>query len=187
MKRAPKLPSALKRTRKAEPKLPELRLEVLAHHLAESERRLDDLDGTIGSDWAEENGYRDGLIDALKTLGGYKPMRPVWTLADFDDSVRRTINNPGKTPEQHLAGFALGLAGEAGEFVDLIKKHLFHDHPLDTEKARLELGDVLWYVAACAQQLGLTLDQIATDNHDKRRRRYPGKFDPARSLNRGKS
>lgn len=161
--------------------------EVLAHHLAESERRLRDLEAR-GAHWVkvgEERAYREALIDCLKTLGAYMPTDPVWTLADFQEEAKRTITHPGKTPEQHLSGFALGLAGEAGEFADLIKKHQLHDHRLDMDKAREELGDVLWYVAALAAQLGLTLDQVAEANSRKRALRYPEAFDPARSQNRG--
>jgi NTP pyrophosphatase (non-canonical NTP hydrolase) len=79
---------------------------------------------------------------------------------------------------------ALGLAGESGEYADLIKKHLFHSHALDREKARKELSDVLWYVAVAAHQLGFTLSSVAQANVDKLRARYPDGFDPLRSQNR---
>lgn len=44
----------------------------------------------------------------------------------------------------HLTCF--GLSGEAGEVVELVKKHLYHGKPLDPGKFHLELGDVLWYL-----------------------------------------
>lgn len=44
----------------------------------------------------------------------------------------------------------MGLAGESGEFVDLVKKHLFHGKYLDREKALKELGDTRWYLEALA-------------------------------------
>ncbi|MEL6177405.1 MAG: nucleoside triphosphate pyrophosphohydrolase family protein [Myxococcota bacterium] len=83
-----------------------------------------------------------------------------------------------------LANGALGLAGEAGEAADLIKKHLFHDHPLDRDKLRDELGDVLWYVATLARTLDLDLAQVAQRNIDKLRIRYPEGFSAERSRNR---
>ena len=49
-----------------------------------------------------------------------------------------------RTPEQQLANAALGLAGEAGEVADTLKKHLFHARPLDREAVVKELGDCLW-------------------------------------------
>ncbi len=83
-----------------------------------------------------------------------------------------------------IANGALGLAGEAGEAADLVKKHLFHGHPLDKAKLRSELGDVLWYVATLADAVGLELDDIAANNVEKLRARYPEGFSTERSQNR---
>ena len=70
---------------------------------------------------------------------------------------------------------ALGLAGEAGEFCDIVKKVIRDDRGVWTEEAKakayLELGDVLWYVAANAKLLGLSLQQIAHANIRKLRSR----------------
>lgn len=65
----------------------------------------------------------------------------------------------------------LGLAGESGEFADKIKK-IFRDHDgkISPElRAQLvkELGDILWYVAECAFQLKVTLEDVAAVNLDK--------------------
>lgn len=62
---------------------------------------------------------------------------------------------------------ALGLAGEVGEFVEKIKKAVRGDAPLDRAGAAAELGDVLWYLTACAHDLGLTLEEIARMNNAK--------------------
>ena len=58
---------------------------------------------------------------------------------------------------------ALGLASEAGEYAGKVKK-LLRDAVWDAEAAKAELGDVLWYVAACADALGLDLEDIAAAN-----------------------
>lgn len=76
---------------------------------------------------------------------------------------------------------ALGLAGEAGEVADLLKKSLFHGHQVDPATLRKELGDVLWYIAALATMSGLTLEEIAAANIEKLRRRYPQGFSEAAS------
>lgn len=80
--------------------------------------------------------------------------------------------------------WAMGLAGEAGEFVDLMKKHHGHGHPLDREKALKELGDVLWYTAVLSHSLGYTLSQVAQENSRKLRERYESGFTVAESIGR---
>lgn len=104
-------------------------------------------------------------------------------LATYQSLAARTLGQ-GRTHEQQLANAALGLTGEAGETAELIKKHLFHATPLDPDAVVKELGDCLWYIAAFATVLGLSLDDIATRNIDKLRRRYPEGFDAERSRNR---
>lgn len=78
----------------------------------------------------------------------------------------------------------MGLNGEAGECIDIVKKHLFQGHPLDTDKLVDELGDVLWYVAITADGIGVQLEDIMQHNIDKLRRRYPEGFDAERSIHR---
>lgn len=60
----------------------------------------------------------------------------------------------------------LGLCGEAGEVAEKIKKFK-RDGVLDTKEVAKELGDVLWYVANLAGDLGYTLSQIAQMNVEK--------------------
>ena len=79
---------------------------------------------------------------------------------------------------------ALGLTGEAGEFAELIKKYVYHGHDLDVVKATKELGDLLWYVAVAASDLGVTLQWVAERNIAKLRERYPDGFSTAASIAR---
>jgi NTP pyrophosphatase (non-canonical NTP hydrolase) len=70
----------------------------------------------------------------------------------------------------------LGLAGEAGEVANIVKK-IQRDHGgvLNEEiraKLKDELGDVLWYISACADELGLSLDEIAAFNVNKLAKRH---------------
>ena len=103
-------------------------------------------------------------------------------LADYQKLAARTMGP--RTHEQQLANAALGLAGEAGEVADMMKKHLFHQHPLDREAMVKELGDCLWYVAALATVLEVDLDEVGTRNIEKLRKRYPEGFSVERSINR---
>jgi NTP pyrophosphatase (non-canonical NTP hydrolase) len=83
-----------------------------------------------------------------------------------------------------LIASAIGMAGEVGEFVEPIKKFLFHGHNLDTDKLVLELGDVLWYVTLASNVLGIPLHEVMNKNIEKLRRRYPDGFSIEDSLNR---
>ena len=104
------------------------------------------------------------------------------TLDDYQRLAARTMGP--RTRDQQLANMALGLAGEAGEVADTLKKHLFHAHPLDSAALAKELGDCLWYIAGAASALDLSLGDIAAGNVEKLRRRYPEGFSEERSLNR---
>ncbi len=89
-------------------------------------------------------------------------------LADYQRRSRRTAEYPR---EAWLAYPALGLAGEAGEVAEHAKKAIRDDGGIIGEERReamaKELGDVLWYVAQLASELGLELEQIAEDNLSK--------------------
>jgi len=70
----------------------------------------------------------------------------------------------------------LGLAGEAGEVANIVKK-IQRDHGgvINDEirtKLKDELGDVLWYISACADELGISLDEIAAFNVNKLAKRH---------------
>ncbi len=104
-------------------------------------------------------------------------------LDEYQQLAARTLGLK-RTHEQLLANAALGLTGEAGETAEIIKKHLFHDTPLDRDALMKELGDCLWYIGAFATVLDMSLDDIAQRNIDKLRKRYPDGFDPERSKNR---
>lgn len=70
----------------------------------------------------------------------------------------------------------LGLAGEAGEVANIVKKIQRDNEGIITDetrdKLRDELGDVLWYISACADELGLTLEEIAAFNVNKLAKRH---------------
>jgi NTP pyrophosphatase (non-canonical NTP hydrolase) len=99
---------------------------------------------------------------------------------EYEQFVRNLMGAHENEPAAH----ALGLAGEAGEVCDLLKKHWGHRHPLDKAKLGKELGDVLWYVAAVGAQFGISLNDIARANVAKLTQRYPDGFSPEASLAR---
>lgn len=105
------------------------------------------------------------------------------TLNEYQELALRTSRNE-LTSQEHLMNGCLGLAGEAGECCDLLKKHQFQDGREITEKMLDELGDVLWYVSETAAALGIWMDDIALYNIEKLKKRYPEGFDPDKSLHR---
>jgi NTP pyrophosphatase (non-canonical NTP hydrolase) len=97
------------------------------------------------------------------------------TLADYQTAALRTATGPaGELPP--LWYLALGLAGEAGEVANLIKKFERHGKPFDADAVSDELGDVLWYVAVAAHAAGMSLDDVADRNVAKLRARFPDGF-----------
>lgn len=88
--------------------------------------------------------------------------------------------------ESRLVNGLMGLCGEAGEAIDILKKHLFQGHELDRMRLAMELGDVAWYLAVSADALGFGLEDIFGMNVEKLRKRYPEGFDSRRSLEREK-
>ncbi len=100
-----------------------------------------------------------------------------YTFADYHEGAGRTIT-PGQDNEERKVNAAFGLAGEAGEVIELIKKARFHGKSYSTETMCKELGDILWYVNQMAYAHGLTLAEVAQANVEKLRARYPDGFVP---------
>ena len=92
--------------------------------------------------------------------------------------------NPALSQQDVLINSVMGLCGESGEAIDIVKKHLFQGHDLDREKLKKELGDIAWYLAEAATALDMDLDDILGANIEKLRRRYPEWFDAERSIHR---
>lgn len=96
--------------------------------------------------------------------------------------LKNAIENEVQT--NRLINGLMGLNGEAGEAIDILKKHLFQGHDLDREHLAKELGDVAWYLAVSADALGYSLEKVMQMNLDKLRARYPDGFETERSANR---
>jgi NTP pyrophosphatase (non-canonical NTP hydrolase) len=94
--------------------------------------------------------------------------------------------NPALSEKGTLINGVMGLCGESGEVIDLVKKHLSQGHPLDREVLAKELGDVAWYLAETAYVLGYPLEEIFRMNLEKLSARYPDGFSTERSLHRSK-
>ncbi len=95
-----------------------------------------------------------------------------------------TTQNPELTKKEALLNGVMGLCGEAGEAIDIVKKWLAQGHELDKEHLAKELGDVAWYLAAAAAAIDVPLEDILQANIDKLKKRYPEGFEAKKSVER---
>lgn len=101
-----------------------------------------------------------------------------------DRTTENYVEHTGKfTGSQgRLINGALGLAGECGEVVDIIKKHTQYNKTLDKAHLKEELGDVLWYMAIILEDIGSSFEEVMQLNRDKLDKRFPIKFSELEAL-----
>ena len=105
------------------------------------------------------------------------------TIDEYQKLAMTTLN-PELSQKDVLINGVMGLCGESGEAIDIVKKWLAQGHELDKEKLAKELGDICWYLAETATALDLSLEEIMSANIEKLKRRYPEGFDSNRSIHR---
>ena len=102
---------------------------------------------------------------------------------DYQKEAMKLLN-PKLDNKDGLINGVMGLCGESGEVIDIVKKWLAQGHQLDKERMKSELGDVAWYLAETATALDVPLEQIFQANLDKLHKRYPQGFNTEDSVNR---
>lgn len=100
------------------------------------------------------------------------------------NEYQRLAGRTANVKETPLVNFALGVAGEAGEVADMVKKFVFHGHELNKDHLIKELGDVLWYVSQIAAWADIPLEDVAQKNIEKLKLRYQNGFSMDASRNR---
>lgn len=95
-----------------------------------------------------------------------------------------TTLNPELSKRDVLINSVMGLCGESGEAIDIVKKWMAHGHELDKAHLAKELGDIAWYLAEAATALDMDLEDILQANIDKLKKRYPEGFSCQRSQSR---
>ncbi|MFD1203571.1 nucleoside triphosphate pyrophosphohydrolase family protein [Sporosarcina contaminans] len=130
------------------------------------------------------------LVDALqyqqKEIRRLKDVKEM-SLLEYQELSKRTMPGPATSPEEfklNVSNYAMGLAGEAGEVVDLLKKHLHHGHEIDKAALIGEIGDVLHYASGLCSMLGIDFEEVGRSNIKKLEKRYPNGFCEADSINR---
>lgn len=91
----------------------------------------------------------------------------------YQDMIERVQKAPGQARVLHAA---LGIAGESGELVDAIKKHVMYGKDLDIANVKEELGDMLWYMSLLLDAIGSSYEEVMQINHDKLEKRFPSGF-----------
>lgn len=105
------------------------------------------------------------------------------TVNEYQQLAMITLNKELNKKDMLING-VMGLCGESGEAIDIVKKHLAQGHDLDKEHLIKELGDIAWYIAETATALDVTLEEVLTRNLEKLKRRYPDGFAVSKSTNR---
>tara|TARA_Y100001972_G_scaffold40849_1_gene50486 strand:+ start:1360 stop:1758 length:399 start_codon:yes stop_codon:yes gene_type:complete len=110
------------------------------------------------------------------------------TSKSFPDMIHALaiLEEQGVNPARLLTA-GIGMAGEVGEFNEIIKKCLFQGKEVDKDRIihlQKELGDIMWYVAQACLALNTSIEKIIDMNTAKLEDRYPGGFDAFRSENR---
>ena len=105
------------------------------------------------------------------------------TVNEYQKLAMTTLN-PALTQKDVLINGVMGLCGESGEAIDIVKKWLAQGHELDREKLAKELGDIAWYLAETATALDLKLEDVLKANIEKLKKRYPEGFRAERSIHR---
>ena len=101
----------------------------------------------------------------------------------YQELAYRTANKELSKFDQ-LRNAVYGLNGEAGEVIDILKKHEFQGHDFNKAKMLDELGDIAWYLALACTAMDITLTDVFNHNVDKLCNRYPDGFDSDKSINR---
>ncbi len=105
------------------------------------------------------------------------------TINEYQTLAMTTLN-PELNRKDVLINSVMGLCGESGEAIDIVKKWLAQGHPLDKEHLAKELGDIAWYLAEAATALDMSLEDIFQGNLNKLKKRYPEGFESSKSLTR---
>ncbi len=103
------------------------------------------------------------------------------TINEYQRLAMKTLN-PELDKKDVLINGVMGLCGESGEAIDIVKKWLAQGHALDKEKLTKELGDIAWYLAETAYALDIPLEDILQGNIEKLKKRYPEGFASERSI-----
>lgn len=102
------------------------------------------------------------------------------TEPDYFLAIKR-LNDPRTVRLLHAA---MGMATESGEFVDMLKRHIFYGSDIDRTNGIEEIGDQTWYQRIALDEFSTDLLETMAANVRKLRARFPGKFKESEAINR---
>lgn len=111
----------------------------------------------------------------------FNKIMKLFSVLGIPNNIDESISLP------RLSEGLMGLNGESGEAIDILKKALFQGHKLDREHLARELGDVAWYLVQAADSIGYSFEDICKMNIKKLKERYPDGFDMNKSIHRDSS
>lgn len=114
------------------------------------------------------------------------------SIADTHADMVRVLQKPGDAILEQMTPLkaacdhmVVGVAGEAGELVDAIKRWTMYNKPLDRENVIEELGDLEFFMEGLRQNLGISREMTLQANYDKLGKRYEGlRYSDAAAINR---
>lgn len=141
-----------------------------------------DISAFIVGDKAKHPQVTVNRIIERTRFGHLEDPADIWSVYPTIVSATAQTDSPKK---EQISNACMGLCGEAGEVIDLLKKHLYHMHDLDEDELKKELGDVLFYWTWLAVLIfGFDRAEIMLRNAEKLQARYPDGFEAEKSLHR---
>lgn len=135
----------------------------------------------IGTEKGKYN--KHGILHDAEVYEIRSSRREEMTVNGYQKQAMTTLN-PALSRKDMLINGVMGLCGESGEAIDIVKKHLHQGHELDTDALAKELGDIAWYLAETAYALDMSLEDILRGNLEKLQKRYPDGFASEKSIDR---
>jgi NTP pyrophosphatase (non-canonical NTP hydrolase) len=104
---------------------------------------------------------------------------------EYEELASRTLSKKFNiTGVEDLLHAAIGFSTEAGELLDIFKKLVYYEKPVDIDNLKEEIGDAFWYLSIFTRLLDLDPHEIMEENIAKLKQRYPEKFTTEDAINR---
>lgn len=102
---------------------------------------------------------------------------------EYKEECMRTATFDGTATEK-VCMLCMGIAGEAGEVIDYLKKVRFHGHNFDANILSNEVGDLMWYITVLLNYFHIDIEDVFAANIKKLKKRYPEGFSFKDSIER---